>query len=202
MRKLTIITAVMFAAIITASCGNINTGSKSITETITKEEKVEKIEIDIKDYGIVIVELDRTAAPITVDNFIKLVENDFYNGLTFHRIIDGFMMQGGDPLGNGLGGADEYIKGEFEKNGVHNPLSHTKGAISMARSQHPDSASSQFFIVDEDSIHLDGRYAAFGYVKEGQDIIDKICANALVEGGDGIVLPENQPVINTIRVIE
>lgn len=160
------------------------------------------VEIVMKDLGTIRVELDADAAPITVTNFVKLVEEDFYDGLTLHRIIDGFMMQGGDPTGTGMGGSDETIKGEFAANGVANDLSHTRGAISMARSQKNDSASSQFFIVHEDSTFLDGQYACFGYVTEGMDIVDQICENAIVEDNNGTVLPENQPVIESISVVE
>ena len=125
-------------------------------------------EIEVQDYGTITVELDGDAAPITVDNFLKLAKEGFYDGLTFHRIIDGFMIQGGDPEGTGMGGSDETIKGEFSANGVENNLSHTRGAISMARnSVSMDSASSQFFIVQSDSTFLDGQYACFGYVTSG-----------------------------------
>lgn len=154
--------------------------------------------ITVKDYGTIEVELDRSAAPITVDNFVNLVNDGFYNGLTFHRIISGFMIQGGDPLGNGTGGSDKQIKGEFSQNGVENPISHTRGTISMARANNPDSASSQFFIVHEDSDFLDGQYAAFGHVTEGMDVVDAICENVSVEDGNGTVAAENQPVIESI----
>ena len=154
--------------------------------------------ITVKDYGTIEVELDRSAAPITVDNFVNLVNDGFYNGLTFHRIISGFMIQGGDPLGNGTGGSDKQIKGEFSQNGVENPISHTRGTISMARANNPDSASSQFFIVHEDSEFLDGQYAAFGHVTEGMDVVDSICENVSVEDGNGTVAAENQPVIESI----
>lgn len=120
------------------------------------------------------IELDPTAAPITCANFEKLVNDGFYDGLTFHRIIPGFMIQGGDPLGNGTGGSKETIKGEFASNGVNNPLKHTRGVISMARAMNPDSASSQFFIMHADAPHLDGDYAAFGKVVEGMDVVDQI----------------------------
>lgn len=120
------------------------------------------------------IELDPTAAPITCANFEKLVNDGFYDGLTFHRIIPGFMIQGGDPLGNGMGGSKETIKGEFASNGVNNPLQHTRGVISMARAMDPNSASSQFFIMHADAPHLDGDYAAFGKVVEGMDVVDQI----------------------------
>lgn len=160
------------------------------------------VEIVMKDFGTIRVELDADAAPITVTNFVKLVEADFYDGLTLHRIMEGFMMQGGDPTGTGMGGSEETIKGEFAYNGVENNLSHTRGAISMARSQKYNSASSQFFIVHEDSTFLDGQYACFGYVTEGMEIVDEICESAIVEDNNGTVRPENQPVIESISVVE
>lgn len=160
------------------------------------------MEIKIKDYGTIRVELDATAAPITVENFVGLANEGFYDGLTFHRIIKGFMIQGGDPLGTGMGGSDETIKGEFAKNGVENKLSHTRGAISMARSAKYDSASSQFFIVHEDSTYLDGAYACFGYVTEGIEVVDAICEAVPVEDDDGTVLKANQPVIESVKVID
>ncbi len=160
------------------------------------------VDIVMKDLGTIRVELDADVAPITVTNFIELVEADFYDGLTLHRIMDGFMMQGGDPTGTGRGGSSETIKGEFAANGVENNLSHTRGAISMARTNKPNSASSQFFIVHEDSTFLDGQYACFGYVIEGMEIVDEICKNAIVEDNNGTVLPENQPIIESISVVE
>ena len=131
-------------------------------------------EIEVEDYGTISLELDADTAPITVTNFVNLAKDGFYDGLTFHRIIDGFMIQGGDPLGNGTGGSDETIKGEFSDNGVENDISHVRGTISMARSSDPDSASSQFFIVHQDSTYLDGQYAAFGHVTDGMDVVDAI----------------------------
>ncbi len=132
--------------------------------------------MELENGKTVKIELDETAAPLTVANFKKLVGQGFYDGLTFHRVIPGFMIQGGDPLGNGMGGADENIKGEFAQNGVKNPLRHTRGVISMARAFDPNSASSQFFIMHADAPHLDGAYAAFGRVTEGMDAIDEIAA--------------------------
>ncbi len=158
------------------------------------------IEIDIKDYGVIKVELDADVAPITVANFLNLTNDKFYDGLTFHRIIDTFMIQGGDPAGNGSGGSDVDIKGEFTNNGVVNNLQHTRGAISMARAMDPNSGSSQFFIVHQDSPHLNGDYACFGYVTEGIEIVDKICADTPVTDTNGTVQPENQPVINSIKI--
>lgn len=164
------------------------------------ENKTYFADIDIQDFGKITVKLDETAAPITVKNFVKLCESGFYNGLTFHRIIAGFMMQGGDPLGTGMGGSDEKIKGEFLMNGVANSLSHTKGAISMARSMDPDSASSQFFIVHEDSTFLDGQYAAFGYVTEGIDVVDAVCKGVMPIDRNGTIMRDEQPVINSISI--
>lgn len=161
-------------------------------------------DISIQNYGTVTVALDRENAPITTENFITLAESGFYDGLTFHRIIEGFMMQGGDPNGNGTGGSDQTIVGEFTDNGHDNPLSHTRGAVSMARSSAYDSASSQFFIVHEDSTYLDGQYAVFGYVTEGMDIVDVICQSAQPTDSNGTIPAEEQPVISsvTIRTVE
>ena len=160
------------------------------------------VEIAVKDYGTIKVELDADIAPITVTNFVNLAKGGFYDGLTFHRIIDGFMIQGGDPLGNGTGGADENIKGEFAQNGVENSISHVRGTISMARSQEYDSASSQFFIVQSDSTYLDGQYAGFGTVTEGMEIVDKICQDIPVQDNNGTVSPDDQPVIESITVTD
>ena len=156
--------------------------------------------IEIEGYGTITLELDASAAPVTTENFVSLAREGFYDGLTFHRIIEGFMIQGGDPDGNGTGGSEQTIKGEFRENGVENSLSHTRGVISMARSNDYDSASSQFFIVHEDSTFLDGSYAAFGYVKEGMEVVDAICADAEPIDGDGFIAPENQPVIQSITI--
>ena len=159
--------------------------------------------IKVKDYGTIEVELDGDTAPITVANFIKLVNEKFYDGLTFHRIMSGFMIQGGDPLGNGTGGSDETIKGEFSSNGVENNISHKRGVISMARTQNdPDSASSQFFIVQADSDFLDGDYAAFGKVTAGMDIVDKICQSVQPIDNNGTVPADQQPKITAIKVID
>lgn len=122
------------------------------------------------------IELYPEHAPITVKNFLKLVGEGFYDGLTFHRVIPGFMIQGGDPLGNGMGGAEEKIVGEFRSNGYNNPIKHERGVISMARSMAPNSASSQFFIMHADAPHLDGAYAAFGKVTSGMDAVDEIAS--------------------------
>ncbi len=132
--------------------------------------------IEMADGGVIKLELDETAAPETTANFKKLVSEGFYDGLTFHRIIPGFMIQGGDPSGNGTGGSKQTIKGEFQSNGFKNPIKHTRGVISMARALDPNSASSQFFIMHADAPHLDGMYAAFGHVTEGMDVVDKIAS--------------------------
>ncbi len=156
--------------------------------------------MNIRDYGEVKLELDADAAPITVANFVKLAENGFYDGLTFHRIIDGFMIQGGDPLGNGTGGSDTNIPGEFSSNGYDNRISHVRGAISMARAQDPNSASSQFFIVQSDSQFLDGNYAGFGFVTEGMDVVDAIAEDAQPVDNNGTIPPADQPVIDSITI--
>ena len=154
-------------------------------------------DIVIEDYGTITVKLDQTAAPITVENFVNLANDGFYEGLTFHRIIAGFMMQGGQ-------GAvpPESIVGEFTSNGYENPLKHTRGAISMARTPDPNSASSQFFIVHEDSPHLDGDYACFGYVTEGMDVVDAVCEAAQPSDNNGTIPADRQPVITTVTIRE
>ncbi len=160
------------------------------------------VQIDIADYGTIVAELNAEAAPITVENFLKLVDSGFYDELTFHRIISGFMIQGGDPRGNGTGGSTEKIKGEFKANGVDNPILHERGVLSMARSAAYDSASSQFFIMHKKAMHLDGQYAAFGKVISGMEVVDAICDSVPVADGNGTVLKENQPVITSIKRIE
>ncbi|MGN1128201.1 MAG: peptidylprolyl isomerase [Candidatus Flemingiibacterium sp.] len=134
------------------------------------------VQIEMEDGGIIKIQLYPAVAPITCANFEKLVKEGFYDGLIFHRVINGFMIQGGDPTGTGMGGSKETIKGEFAHNGVTNNLSHTRGTISMARTNVKDSASSQFFICHEDATFLDGDYAAFGCVTEGMDVVDRIAS--------------------------
>lgn len=158
--------------------------------------------IEIKNYGTIKLELYADKAPRTVSNFAELVNEGFYNGLTFHRIIDGFMIQGGDPLGNGTGGSSETIIGEFQLNAIKNDISHLRGVISMARSTRYNSASSQFFIVHKDSTFLDGQYAGFGKVTEGIEIVDKICNDTQVEDNNGTVLKQNQPIIDKITIVD
>ena len=157
------------------------------------------VQIEMENGGIIKLELYPDIAPITVENFVNLVNEGFYDGLTFHRVINGFMIQGGDPEGTGMGGSGKTIKGEFALNGVQNDLSHVRGVISMARRSKPlDSASSQFFIVQKDSPHLDGSYAAFGRVTEGMDVVDEIASVAT----DYNARPYEDVVIKSIRVIE
>jgi peptidyl-prolyl cis-trans isomerase B (cyclophilin B) len=166
------------------------------------EDKI-KVKMDVRDYGTIYLELYPDEAPITVANFVKLANEHFYDGLTFHRIISGFMIQGGDPEHNGMGGSDENIKGEFKLNGVENNISHIRGTISMGRTQFDyNSASSQFFIVHKDSTGLDGQYAAFGRVTEGIEVVDKICESVPVVDNNGTVLFENQPVITSVEIID
>ena len=135
------------------------------------------VRITMENGKVIELELDAKAAPLTVENFEKLVKEGFYDGLTFHRVIPGFMIQGGCPEGTGMGGPGWHIKGGFAANGVNNPIKHTRGVISMARAQHPDSAGSQFFIMHEDAPHLDGNYAAFGHVVSGMDVVDGIAGS-------------------------
>ena len=164
--------------------------------------KFPKIKITVKNYGEINLTLNDEQAPITVANFTKLVKQGFYDGLTFHRIMQGFMIQGGDPEGTGMGDSDEKIKGEFLQNGVENTISHKRGVISMARSNDPDSASSQFFICDADSVFLDGQYAAFGYVTSGIEVVDKIAADANPTDNNGTISAAEQPVIEKIEIVK
>ncbi len=156
------------------------------------------VRITMQDGGVIDLELDAQAAPITVENFLKLVNDGFYDGLTFHRIIPGFMIQGGCPDGTGMGGPGWHIKGEFARNGVPNPIKHTRGVISMARAMDPNSAGSQFFIMHEDAPHLDGGYAAFGHVVAGMDVVDRI-AQVATDYNDRPLTPV---VMESVRVVE
>ena len=191
---------VVISALLLSACGKAP-AAPAATEDIGEIIESCTAIIEIENYGSITLVLDGKAAPITVKNFVELAESGFYNGLTFHRIMSGFMMQGGDPLGNGTGGSENRIKGEFKQNGVDNPLSHTRGAISMARSNQPDSASSQFFIVHADSTFLDGAYAAFGYVTEGIEVVDKVCEDAKPVDNNGTIPADAQPVIKTITIV-
>ena len=184
----------------------------SIKDLFVKENESEElmsgkvnVSIDVKNYGLIKLELDADVAPITVTNFVNLAKEHFYDGLTFHRIMEGFMIQGGDPEHNGTGGSEKTIKGEFSSNGVENNISHVRGVISMGRrSNDNDSASSQFFIVHQDSTFLDGNYAAFGKVTEGMEIVDKIATEVSPHATDdnGTIPYEFQPIINSIIVEE
>lgn len=203
MKKYILCAMLSILLVFSAGCAESQgTGSQAGGTETQSSGTLHHVTIDVKDYGTISVELDGVNAPISTNNFISLAKDGFYDGLTFHRIISGFMIQGGDPNGNGSGGSDSTIKGEFSLNGVNNPLSHTRGAISMARSKAYNSASSQFFIVQEDKPGLDGQYAVFGYVTDGMDIVDKICENTPVVDNNGTVESEYQPVITSIKVID
>ena len=172
------------------------TSAPTETPAPTKAPAGTYADIVIKDYGTVTVLLDSSAAPATVANFVALAEDGFYDGLTFHRIINGFMMQGGAGQGAAA------IEGEFAANGHDNPISHVRGVISMARASDPNSASSQFFIVQSDSTYLDGQYAGFGHVTAGMDVVDEICADARPTDNNGSIAPDAQPVIESVTIRE
>lgn len=205
MKKMIIVIVVIVLLIALAVLGANREGKRK--EEPKKEEvkyltgKV-NVEMRVKNYGKVTMELDADVAPITVTNFVSLVNSKFYDGLTFHRIIEGFMVQGGDPKADGTGGSEKTIKGEFKENGVENNISHVRGTVSMARANDPDSASSQFFIVVEDSTFLDGKYAGFGKVTSGMDVMDNIVKDAKPTDDNGSIDKENQPVIEYIKVID
>ena len=225
MKKITVwLLTLAFAATMLAGCGS-KTDTTETTETTEATSAADEtsdgaadtadtsengelltglhhVTIDVQDYGTISLELDADTAPISVTNFINLANEGFYDGLTFHRIISGFMIQGGDPNGNGTGGSEKTIKGEFSANGVENDISHVRGVISMARANDPDSGSSQFFIVHEDSTFLDGQYAAFGHVTDGMDVVDAICEAVPVQDNNGPVAAADQPVITAVTVID
>ena len=225
MKKITVwLLTLAFAATMLAGCGS-KTDTTDTTETTEATSAADEtsdgaadtadtsedgelltglhhVTIDVQDYGTISLELDAATAPISVTNFINLANEGFYDGLTFHRIISGFMIQGGDPNGNGTGGSEKTIKGEFSANGVENDISHVRGVISMARANDPDSGSSQFFIVHEDSTFLDGQYAAFGHVTDGMDVVDAICEAVPVQDNNGTVAAADQPVITAVTVID
>ena len=197
----------MTATALTVSLFAMTGCGSSSSESSTSEDGellsgIHHVEINVKDYGTIKVELDADTAPITVTNFVKLADSGFYDDLTFHRVISGFMIQGGDPNGNGTGGSDETIKGEFSDNGVENNISHERGVISMARATDYDSASSQFFIMHADATYLDGQYAAFGHVTDGMGIVDNICNDTPTQDSNGSVASEDQPVIESIIVTD
>ena len=194
-RKIGIAAAIILALFVVTGCQKQEETPKKSEQKKTEASEellsgTHHAEIQVKDYGTITVELDADTAPITVTNFVNLAKDGFYDNLTFHRIMDG------------TGGADQTIKGEFSSNGVENEISHTRGTISMARAQDPDSASSQFFIVQEDSDYLDGNYAAFGHVTSGMEIVDQICKDVPVEDDNGTVKAENQPVIEKITITD
>lgn len=225
MKKMTVwLLTLAFAATMLAGCGS-KTDTMDTTETTEETSAADEtsdgaadtadtseneelltglhhVTIDVQDYGTISLELDADTAPISVTNFINLANEGFYDGLTFHRIISGFMIQGGDPNGNGTGGSEKTIKGEFSANGVENDISHVRGVISMARANDPDSGSSQFFIVHEDSTFLDGQYAAFGHVTDGMDVVDAICEAVPVQDNNGTVAAADQPVITAVTVVD
>lgn len=185
------------------ACGRQNSDNSSASDGNTQLSGKHHVAIEVNNYGTIEVELDADTAPITVTNFINLANSGFYNGLTFHRVIDGFMIQGGDPKGDGTGGSSEKIKGEFKSNGVQNNISHIRGTISMARSSANNSASSQFFIMQKDTTSLDGQYAAFGTVTSGMDIVDKICKDCTDTNQNGVITDKSkQPVISTVMVVD
>ena len=200
-KKSGILILVLSAVLLLTACGS-KTAPEPAAKPAGSAGQLRHAEITVKDYGTIKLELDEGAAPITVANFIQLAQSGFYDGLTFHRIMDGFMIQGGDPDGNGTGGSKETIKGEFAKNGVSNPISHVKGTISMARSNDPNSARSQFFITVADATFLDGSYAAFGRVTEGMEVAEQIAKDARPIDSNGTIPPEQQPVIEKIVVTD
>jgi len=186
--------ALMLAGILLTGCS----GKEENSDDSGELGETVMVQIEMENGGIIKLELSPEAAPITVENFVKLAKSGFYDGLIFHRVIKDFMIQGGDPEGTGMGGAKDKIKGEFAVNGWKNPISHTRGVISMARSRAYDSASSQFFIVHADSTYLDGQYAAFGKVTEGMDVVDEI-AGVATDKNDR---PREDVVIKSITVID
>ena len=198
--KFKLIILAVFMMVLFTACGSSTGTGDTYTPPALDAEATYYADIDIEGYGVITVQLDQEAAPVTCANFVELAESGFYDGLTFHRIIEGFMMQGGDPAGNGTGGSENNIVGEFSSNGYDNDLSHERGVISMARSSAPDSASSQFFICHEDSDFLDGDYAAFGKVTSGLDVVDAVCKKAEPSDDNGTIPAEAQPVIKSITI--
>lgn len=197
MKKRNVLCAVLAAVMIFSSALFSSCGKKDETKAPASDCVAT---IEIKDYGTITVALDASAAPETVANFVSLAKSGFYDGLTFHRIMEGFMMQGGAPKEGSK--SPETIKGEFSANGVDNKLSHTRGAISMARANAYDSASSQFFIVHKDSTFLDGKYAAFGYVTSGIEVVDAVCEAAKPTDDNGSIPKDQQPVIVSVKISE
>lgn len=175
--------------------------SAAVTEYDSAGHTLRYAEITVKNYGVISITLDETVAPLTVANFISLAESGFYDGLTFHRVIEGFMIQGGDPEANGTGGPGHTITGEFSANGFDNDLPHLRGVLSMARASGYDTAGSQFFIMQEKAAHLDGKYAAFGWVTAGMSVVDAICKKTPVTDLNGTVEKAKQPVITSVRIL-
>lgn len=203
MKKRFMLITLLLVCFLVVGCKGITRENPSYGDMSDYDGKITNIEMSVRGYGIIKLELYDDLAPITVKNYKKLVSEKFYDGLTFHRIMDGFMIQGGDPEGNGQGGSTETIKGEFQANGVTNILSHTRGVISMARSGNSyNSASSQFFIVQSDSVFLDGNYAGFGTVTEGMDVVDNIAKTAEPTDDNGTIESSKQPVIEYIKIVE
>ena len=185
------------------ACSSKTTGkvrSDGIVQVVLDEDTTYYADIEIKNYGTITVQLDQSAAPVTVENFVSLAKSGYYEGLTFHRIIAGFMMQGGAPTS--IETMTNSIVGEFSENGYENPILHKRGVISMARSQDYNSANSQFFIMHMDYPSLDGKYAAFGQVIEGMEVVDAICFSARPINYNGGIAPEAQPVIKKITIRE
>ena len=202
MKKQLCIVLLLVSALLLCACGSKPAEPAEPAGSAEASGGLHHVELVVRDYGTITLELDADAAPITVANFLKLAESGFYDGLTFHRIMDGFMIQGGDPDGTGSGGSDEAIKGEFQQTGVDNPISHVKGVISMARAKNPDSARSQFFITVADSTFLDGAYAAFGHVTDGMEVAEQIAKDAKPIDNNGTIPADQQPVIERITVLD
>ncbi|MDO5328517.1 MAG: peptidylprolyl isomerase [Coriobacteriia bacterium] len=201
MKKTTLVILLIIPVLLIGLVGcACNSQKQKVTYSENNFNQTDTAEIVIKNYGTIVVGLDANQAPKTVENFKKLANQGFYNGLTFHRIIKDFMMQGGDPKGDGTGGSPDKVKGEFSSNGINNTLAHTRGAISMARSQSNDSGSSQFFIMQKTNSSLDGQYACFGYVQSGIEIVDKICNEAKPSDNNGTIPKANQPIIQSITI--
>ena len=190
MKRITaILLAVLMLSALLCGCG----GSKSWTGK-------HDVEIVIKDYGTITLEIDADSAPLTASNFLNLAKKGFYNNLTIYRAINDFAIYGGDPNKNGTGTSGETISGEFTSNGYNNPLTHDRGAVGMARGVNKNSASCQFYILQEDVTYLDGEFAVFGHVTSGMEIVDRISSTAQVTGSDGHITVDNQPVISSVKV--
>lgn len=199
LKFLTAMLTVVAMVFVLASCSGKG-GNTTSTPVTSKHEKNPVVTIEMETGDKIVMELYPDVAPQSVDNFVTLVQDGFYDGVVFHRIIDGFMIQGGDPDGTGTGGPGYSIKGEFSSNGFENDLKHTAGVLSMARSSSPDSGGSQFFIMHKDSPHLDGEYAAFGKVIEGMDVVNKLAEETPVVDGNGTVEAGKEPKMKKVTV--